>query len=190
MKKLSKTLFAIAAVSAASMAMTASAMAMTASYDETTGIVTLAGVETRGVSQTLLIVPEGIETVTETDIYQINQEDGTTDAPATFEDDEIKLDMSKLTPGATYEVRIGGTDGKMDTATFIVPNGGEVTTDVIKVGDATLDGRISSGDASAISKFLIESADSDTENVDKSFTVVEGIDADTIIKFDTENFKS
>lgn len=160
MKKLSKTLLAIAAVSAASMAMTASAMAMDASYAD--GVVNVDNISEKGASQTLLVVPKGTETVTEEDIYQIDQKDGTVEVPATFVGENIMLDVSKLTPGATYEVRIGGTNGTIDVAEFTVPGGdpGDQTI-TIMIGDVDESNAINSLDVAFVARYAGDA----TENI-------------------------
>ena len=174
MKKLSKTLLAIAAVSAASMAMTASAMAMTADYAD--GTVTLSDVTATGASQTLLIVNEAGVTVDSSNasdvVEQIDQkDDGTSFA---------SVPVGTLADG-TYEVRIGGTDGSMQKTTFTVGDEVEPGTITIKIGDANMDGRVSGLDASAIAKDLIDIDDADTANVKKEYNVVSGIDATTFV---------
>lgn len=184
MKKLSKTLLAIAAVSAASMAMTASAMAMTADYAN--GVVTLSGIEDTGASQTLLIVPEGTETATEENIYQIDQKDAVDGVNGSFNGEEIKLDVSKLTEGATYEVRIGGTTaGTIQRDTFTVPGGTVDPGDeqiVILIGDATGDGMVEMLDASAIASYSVGTSNSDNANVNNAHTVVDGLDGVEVVR--------
>lgn len=160
MKKLSKTLLAISAVSAVSMAMAASAMAApTATYDAENATVKLSGVADRGVSQTLIVVPENTETVTGDNIYQIDQIDGTEDAHGSFEGAVLKFDAEKLVDG-TYEVRIGGSDGQMETATFTVGEvePGETT---ITVGDVDDSDKINSLDVAYVARYVGEA----TENV-------------------------
>lgn len=177
MKKLSKTLLAIAAVSAASMAMTASAMAMTADYAN--GVVTLSGIEDTGASQTLLIVPEGTETATEENIYQIDQKDAVDGVNGSFNGKEIKLDVSKLTEGATYEVRIGGTTaGTIQSDTFTVPGGegpGDETITVM-IGDANRNGGLLINDASAIATKLASNDTAQNAEVGKTYTYVSGLE--------------
>ena len=179
MKKLSKTLLAIAAVSAASMAMTASAMAMTADYAN--GVVTLSGIEDTGASQTLLIVPEGTETATEENIYQIDQKDAVDGVNGSFNGKEIKLDVSKLTEGATYEVRIGGTTaGTIQSTTFTVGavEPGNIT---IVIGDVDDDKKATSSDAAKIASAEVGmTAEGYNDAVGAEYTVVSGIDAETV----------
>ncbi len=177
MKKLSKTLLAIAAVSAASMAMTASAMAMTADYAD--GTVTLSDVTATGASQTLLIVNEAGVTVDSSNasdvVEQIDQkDDGTSFA---------SVPVGTLADG-TYEVRIGGTDGSMQKTTFTV---GEVDpgdqTKTIMIGDANLDEFIDIGDASSIAQQTVGNITTgDNDSVGNRHNVVSGIDGtDTVI---------
>lgn len=173
MKKLSKTLLAIAAVSAASMAMTASAMAMTADYAD--GTVTLSDVTATGASQTLLIVNEEGVTVDSSNasdvVEQIDQkDDGTSFA---------SVPVGTLADG-TYEVRIGGTDGSMQTTTFTVGavEPGNIT---IVVGDVDDDGKATSSDAAKIASAEVGmTAEGYNDAVGAEYTVVSGIDAETV----------
>lgn len=171
MKKLSKTLLAVAAVSAVSMAMAASAMAMTAEYDPESGNVTLSDVNATGASQTLLVVNgEGTSVTTDNAndvVEQIDQKDDST----VF----ATVPVGELTDG-TYEVRIGGTDGTIQTATFKVGEqpGGETKT--IMIGDADLSGRILMNDATYIAtKSLYQDTD-ENANIGKVYTYVSGLD--------------
>ncbi len=147
MKKLSKTILSIAAVSAVSAVMAASAMAMTASYDA--GSVTLAGVEATGDSQTLLVLSEDADTVTEAIIKQIDQkDDGSSFATVTVGDLAV----------GTYYVRVGGSNGTLQKAEFTIgEQGGEVDppageTESIIVGDVNLNGSITSADTSFLAR--------------------------------------
>ena len=127
MKGLSKIIFSVAAASTVAAAMAVSASAMTASYAD--GTVTLADVTATGASQTLLVL-DGVDlqTIAETNIKQIDQKD----------DGESFASVPVGTlPNGTYEVRIGGSDGTMQTATFTV-GGGSVETETILIGDVNL----------------------------------------------------
>lgn len=162
MKKLSKTLLAIAAVSAASMAMTASAMAMTADYAD--GTVTLSDVKATGASQTLLIVNEEGVTVDSSNasdvVEQIDQkDDGTSFA---------SVPVGTLADG-TYEVRIGGTDGSMQKTTFTV---GEVEPGekTIMIGDVDESDVINSLDVTFVARY-VGKATENIGNVGQTMTV-------------------
>ncbi len=146
MKKLSKTIFSIAAVTAVSAVMAASAMAMSASYAD--GVVTLTDVDATGDSQTLLVLSENADTVTEGIIKQIDQKDDGTKFGA--------VTVGDLVDG-TYYVRVGGTDGTLQTAEFTVgTQGGEdpvVETIDIYIGDANLDNAIDSLDVGNVLRY-------------------------------------
>ena len=171
MKKLSKTLLAVAAVSAVSMAMAASAMAMTAEYDPESGNVTLSDVNATGVSQTLLVVKgENISVTTDNAndvVEQIDQKDDS-NVFAT-------VPVGELTDG-TYEVRIGGTNGTIQTATFKVGEqpGGETFT--IMIGDANGNGSLLINDAAAIATKIASNETAQNANVGKVYKYVSGLE--------------
>jgi molybdopterin-binding protein len=142
MRNFSKTLISMAAVMAVGSAMAAGAMAaMTASYDAETGVVTITDAVSNGASNTLLIVKGDANTeATEETIKQIEQVD---------KDEAFTSAVlgTGLTAGDTYELRVGGTSGDMQTYVFTIP-GAETpvqTTEIVlgdvnaKVGLDTLD---------------------------------------------------
>ncbi len=192
MKKFSKALLSIAAVSAVSAAMAASAMAadtITAEYAN--GKLSLSGVTASGDMQTLLIFKgAATDSVTSANaneiVVAIDQEDGDTTDSVLLDTD---VPVRELEEGATYQIRVGGTDGNVQTGTFTYTNGGvdpdPGETITIMIGDVTLDGRLSGVDASAIAKSLIFVDDDDTAHVKTVYEVVSGIDAPTFTVGDT-----
>ncbi len=172
MKKLSKTLFAIAAVSAASMAMTASAMAMTATYAD--GTVTLNDVKATGDSQTLLIVNgEGV-TVDSTNANKVVEQIDQKDDGTVFE----SAIVGELADG-TYEVRIGGSDGSMQKITFTVGDAPSTTKD-ITIGD--IDGMygVDSDDLTALARALVSLKGEAYGNEEVGITYTVNSDGSTI----------
>lgn len=145
MKRFSKIILSVAAASTVAAAMTVSASAMTASYAD--GKVTLSGVNGTGDSQTLLVLDgENLTSIAETNIKQIDQkDDGSSFA---------EVPVGTLDNG-TYEVRIGGSDGTLQTATFTV-GGTEVKTKDVIVGDVNLDGQIKGGDLTNLKRGIAE----------------------------------
>ncbi len=148
MKKLSKTLLAVAAVSAVSAAMAVSASAMTASYAD--GTVTLADVNASGDQQTILVLSSNDTVVEEGNIKQIDQKEGT------FE----SVPVGTLTDG-TYYVRVGGTDGSLQTAEFKVgnddPNPPAPATETITVGDIDGADGIDGTDSIMMARYIAKS---------------------------------
>ncbi|MGN0183305.1 MAG: hypothetical protein ACI4DP_13000 [Candidatus Ornithomonoglobus sp.] len=136
MKRFSKLILSVAAVSAVSAAMAISAMAadtLSGTYNAETGEVTLTGAVATGASQTLLVLNNNADSVTADDIAQIDQVD---EEGYTFT--SFKL-QSGLETG-TYYIRIGG-DGSIQTGTLTIGGGtGGVETVTLIVGDANLDG--------------------------------------------------
>lgn len=190
MKKLSKTLLAVAAVSAVSAAMAASAMAMDARYvdpetdPEGVGYVELTNVEANGKFQTLLIYKsedgEGtFNTVdyTTDDIEGINQEDGDDANPGSVQGN---IPVGDLAEG-TYQVRVAGSEGTMQFASFEVTSGGGEDPDpgetiTIVIGDATGDKRVAINDAAAIAAKLAPEETANNVNVRKEYNYVSGLD--------------
>ncbi len=161
MKKFTKTFMAVAAVTAVSAAMSVSAMAMSAKYED--GTVTLTDVNSTGTSQTLLVLSKD-DTVTSENVdivKQIDQKDDSTSFAS--------VPVGTLADG-TYYVRIGGTDGSLQRATFVVGDvqpGGE--TKKIIVGDANLDNSINAADA----LFVARKAGSADTNIAQAGTEIE-----------------
>ena len=144
MKKFSKIALSVAAVSAVTVAMAVSASAaMTATYNAEAGTVTLSDVTPTGQSQTLLVLDKvNLETVADTNIKQIDQKDDST----SFE----TVKVGELKDG-TYEVRIGGSNGGIQTATFTVGEvGPEKETETIILGDVSSDKALTGTDVSYI----------------------------------------
>jgi hypothetical protein len=160
MKRFTKTLLSVAAVSAVSAAMAVSAMAMTATYDPATGKVTLSGIEDTGASQTLLILDKDATTVAEGDIVQIDQkDDGTAFA---------EVPVGTLT-GATYYVRVSGTNGNLQKTTFSATS---VQTKEILIGNTNTDTVVDGSDAGQVARFA--SGGSKTGNAGKEETLADG----------------
>ena len=153
MKKFTKIMLSVAAVTAVSTAMAISAMAedtVTGTYDNATGIVTLDGVVSSGAQQTLLVLNNDATTVTETDIAQIDQDESISQfvLPAGLADDGD--------PEVTYYIRIGGSEGGIQTGTLVLnasgdePGGNTVT---MTIGDVNGDSEVGAGDALFIARY-------------------------------------
>ena len=195
MKKLSKTLLAVAAVSAVSAAMAASAMAMDARYvDPETdpagvGYVELTNVAANGKSQTLLIYKsedgEGtFNTVdyTTDDIEGINQEDGDNTTPGSVQGN---IPVGDLAEG-TYQVRVAGSEGTMQFASFKVTSGGGGDEDVKTITIGDIDGAygVDGDDVTNLARWLVDVYNSANEDVETTYTVtesnIEGLSSITI----------
>ena len=181
MKKLTKTFLSVAAVSAltAAMAASASASAMTAEYvpgvDGAVNTVKLEGVAATGTSQTMIILNSNDAIVTEKMVEAIDQKD----KQETDESNPVftSVPVNALDNG-TYYVRIGGTDGNIQRATFTV--GQAVETEIITIGDANLDGVVGMDDATSIATKSVGLSSEDNTNVGTEKTVVSGIDKEKI----------
>ena len=147
MKKFTKFMLSVAAVTAVSATMAVAAMAadtVTGTYDPTTGNVALDGVVSSGDQQTLLVLTEDAETVTEAIIAQIDQ-----DASIS----SFVLPAS-LTEG-TYYIRIGGTDGTIQKGTLTISSGGGVETVKLIIGDTSGDGVLDSTDVGHLQRYSV-----------------------------------
>ena len=145
MKKLSKLIISVGAIAVASVSMALSAMAadtLTGTYDVESGVVTLTGVVSSGDQQTLLVLTEDASIVTADVIAQVDQAASIT----TF-----VLD-SGITSG-TYYIRMGGTDGTIQTGILTISGGGDVETVTIIVGDANLDGEVAANDVGYVLRY-------------------------------------
>ena len=183
MKKLSKTLLAVAAVSVVSAAMAASAMAadtITAEY--TDGVLSLSGVAASGKSQTLLIFKgEATDSVTNENaneiVVAINQEDGDTTDQVLLETD---VPVRALEEGATYQIRVGGENGNVQTGQFTYTSGGvdpgPGETIEIVIGDANLDGASRMNDATYVATKSLYQDTEDNANVGVGYEYVSGLD--------------
>jgi len=172
MKKFTKFMLSVAAVTAVSATMAVAAMAadtVTGTYDPATGNVALDGVVSSGDQQTLLVLTEDADTVTEAIIAQIDQ-----DASIS----SFVLPAS-LTEG-TYYIRIGGTDGTIQKGTLTISGGGDVQSVTIIVGDANLDNTIDSSDVGYVLRYSnnlrtkIGKAGETKTKVDDSSTIIVG----------------
>lgn len=178
MKRFTKTLLSVAAVSAVSAAMAVSAMAadMSASYAGDT--VTLANVKSTGAQQTLLIL-DGAETVVENadgsnNIVQIDQKDDGTVFATTK--------VGTLKDG-TYYVRIGGTDGTLQKYTLTVSSEPTTKTKTIVIGDVSNDGFVDGTDVVYAARFEVYGEPYDDPNEGTGDAGVEAtkVDGSTII---------
>ena len=151
MKRLSKLIISVAAVTVAYAAMALSVMAtdtVTGKYNALTGDVTLGDVVSSGDQQTLLVLTEDASIVTTDIIAQLDQS-------ASIK--SFILDAG-LTSGIYY-IRMGGTTGTVQTGTLII-SGGDVTTVTITVGDADLDGVVAANDVG----YVLRCANAETTN--------------------------
>ena len=149
MKKFTKIMLSVAAATAVSAAMAVSAMAaVEATYDSASGVVTLTGVESSGDQQTLLVLSENKDVVTEDIIKQIDQDTSI----ATFV-------LEKGITSGTYYIRIGGTNGTIQECTLTIgtepgpgpgPGG---NTKTLTIGDVNGDGEVGAGDALFIARY-------------------------------------
>ena len=181
MKKFTKIMLSVAAVTAVSTAMAISAMAedtVTGAYTADTGVVTLDGVVSSGDQQTLLVLTEDAATVTESIIAQIDQDAAISQfvLPANIE-------------SGTYYIRIGGTDGTIQTGTLTIGSqGGDVETVTIIVGDANLDNTIDSSDVGYVLRYsndlrtrIGKAGQEETKADDKSTVIVGDANLDNTI---------
>ena len=151
MKKFTKLFLSCTAVAAITAALSASAMAaevdlkgsdgIVGTYDTETGVVSLTTLPNAddAIKTVLVLKPSEVSasdtgiTVVAENIIGIDQ---------TAELTEVKLDASKVnTENNNYTVLVGGSSGKVYTATFGAGGAG------ILIGDVTLDDDISLGDA-------------------------------------------
>jgi hypothetical protein len=147
MKKFTKIMLSVAAVTAVSTAMAISAMAedtVTGTYASETGVVTLDGVVSSGDQQTLLVLTEDADTVTEGIIAQIDQDAAISQfvLPANIE-------------SGTYYIRIGGTDGTIQTGTLTIGGGSEPggETVTLTIGDVNGDNEVGAGDGLFVARY-------------------------------------
>lgn len=145
MKRFTKTLLSVAAVSAVSAAMAVSAMAMSATYAD--GKVTFSNITDTGASQTLLILNKDATTVAEGDIVQIDQKDNNENFNG------VAVPVGELADG-TYYVRIGGTNcPTLQTFTLEVKSTSVETKEIV-IGDASGDKQLKSGDSTMILRYV------------------------------------
>lgn len=178
MKKFTKIMLSVAAVTAVSTAMAISAMAaVEGTYDAETGKVTLTGVESSGDQQTLLVLSEDAETVTEGIIRQIDQDTAISE-----------FILEKGITSGTYYVRIGGTDGTLQKYTLVIGGeqpGGE--TETIVIGDTSGDDIVNATDVGHLSRYSvgfdsrIGSAGKERVKADSSKVVIGDTSGDGIV---------
>ena len=156
MKKLSKIMLSAAAAAVVTAAMAVTAMAadsITGTYDNETGVVTMEGVVGSGASQTLLVFKNAAEEITSNDIAYINQIDNS----GTFSTFMLAagLKSAAASESVTYYIKVGGTDGTVQTGTLTIAGDAPATV-TIKIGDATGEGEINMIDIARIGKYITD----------------------------------
>ncbi len=181
MKKLTKTLFAVAAVTVVSTAMTVSAMAatthnITGTYEN--GVVTLNGVVSSGDSQTILILTDdtSVDSTNANDIVVAIDQNDVKDS--IFENVKVKAFDASV---EKLYVRIGGSDGELQTGEISVKDDGGVETgDTITVIIGDIDGNksVTMGDATALARWNARYRGEEYKNdtVSTSYTVKDSTD--------------
>lgn len=161
MKRFSKFMLSVAAVSAVTAAMAVSAMAadVTATYDTETdnGKVSITVPESTGASQTLLVLNEDVDVTAENAdavVAQINQVDAE-EGDAEIKEFQLPAGIyAALAEGEskTYYIRIGGSKGTIQKGELKISKAGDTPVVELLVGDVDGDGIIDPGDASAVLK--------------------------------------
>ena len=149
--KMIKKITAVTAALAAAASMSAVAFAendFTATYNKEADTVSVTNLTATFSDQiTVVIVPDGAESINSENIYYIDQD-------SVANKDALLKDMGVLTgsmvEGKTYEVRIGCTEGAIYTAKFTI----EADTPSITYGDVDGIAGISVNDATAIAKYI------------------------------------
>jgi len=136
MKKLSKIMLSVAAASVVTAAMAVTAMAddtITGTYNNDTGEVTMNGVIGSGASQTLLVLKNVAEDESSSDIANdiayINQIDNNGTFSTFVLDAGLK--PTKAGESVTYNIKIGGTDGKVQTGTLTIAGDAPATVTIV-----------------------------------------------------------
>lgn len=144
--KMIKKITAVTAALAAAASMSAVAFAgdFTATYDKDADTVSVTNLTATFSDQiTVVIVPNGAESISSENIYYIDQDSvANKDALLTG----MGVLAGSMVAGNTYEVRIGCTEGDIYTATFTV----EADEPAYPLGDANLDSYRTTDDASKI----------------------------------------
>ena len=160
MKKLTKTILSVAAVSALTAAMAVSASAMTARYeagvDGGVSKVILEDVQSTGNSQTILILNENAEVISETNANDVVEAIDQKDGGGVF----TEVPVNPLSEGVTYYVRIGGTelvDGTIQQTTFKAGED-EDTPNTRLLGDVDGNGDINVNDVPPIVNHVLGKA--------------------------------
>ena len=180
MKKLSKIMLSVAAASVVTAAMAVTAMAadtITGTYDNETGVVTMEGVIGSGASQTLLVLNNDAEDINSASIAYINQIDNS----GTFSTFTLAAGLKPATASesVTYYIKVGGTDGTVQTGTLTIEaTTPTVTTITIKFGNIDLDAksRINLSDVIALQQYVAKINNTSNANVNTTYTVVSGLD--------------
>ena len=177
MKKLSKIMLSVVAASVVTAAMAVTAMAadtITGEYNDESGLVTMHSVVGSGDSQTLLVLNNVAEFGNASDIAYINQIDNN----GTFSTFMLAPGLRSDTP-KTYYIKIGGTDGSVQTGTLTIEaTSPTVTTVTIKFGNIDMDarGRINGNDTRALMQAVAGISNTNNANVNKVYKVVSGLD--------------
>ena len=155
MKKLSKIMLSVAAASVVTAAMAVTAMAadtITGTYDNETGVVTMEDVIGSGASQTLLVLNNDAEDINSASIAYINQIDNS----GTFPTFTLAAGLKPATASEAvkYNIKVGGTDGSVQTGTLTIAGDAPATVTII-IGDVNGDGFADVDDINAIGKFII-----------------------------------
>ena len=156
MKKLSKIILSVAAATVVTAAMAVTAMAedtITGTYDNDTGVVEMEGVVGSGKSQTLLVLNNNVAEGEEPGIAYINQIDNS----GTFSKFTLAAGLKPATAGesVTYNIKVGGTNGTVQTGTLTIEAATPtVTTVKIVIGDVTGDKDITMQDITFIGRYL------------------------------------
>ena len=158
MKKLSKIILSVAAATVVTAAMAVTAMAadtITGTYDNDTGVVTMEGVVGSGASQTLLVFKNAAEEITSNDIAYINQIDNS----GTFSTFTLAAGLKPATAGesVTYNIKVGGTDGSVQTGTLTIAGDAPATVTIV-IGDVNGDDEVTAADITRIGRYILEKA--------------------------------
>ena len=136
MKKLSKIILSVAAATVVTAAMAVTAMAedtINGTYDNETGVVTMEGVIGSGASQTLLVFKNAAEEITSNDIAYINQIDNITSDSQNFSTFTLAagLKPTAASESVTYNIKVGGTDGTVQTGTLTIAGDAPATVTIV-----------------------------------------------------------
>ena len=181
MKKFTKLMLSVAAITAVSSAMAISAMAVdtiTGNYDSDTGVVTLEGAPDFTGDKTLLVLTEDTTVTAENAgaiIAQIDQDAEIT----TFQ-------LATGIESGTYYIRMGG-DGSVYTGTLTIGStqpgdepgdepGGDVQTVTIMIGDIDKNSRVTIADVTALARAQVGKKQSSYNN-ECVGAVVEAVEA-------------
>ena len=185
--KMKKVLALACAISTMAISSAALADGVTATYEDGIASATVTPDAAFTNQVTVIVVPENTETITDADIYYINQY-GVDGYEAGLQNLALKADIAD----GTYEVRIGCSEGRTgDTpyysGTFTV--GGSEPTYLL--GDPTEDESIDGSDASWALQYFAELLSDATEDQELAADVnkdevIDGSDASLILQYFAE----